>query len=344
MPGGFGDPTADVAEMTAAIAASGDSGMDPNAIPAGTPPPGIDPEFAPPVAEEPEPELPAEPDVEAEVEPEAEEEPLAPEGAADTITLPDGTVMSLARMRELATIDQQFKANPRLVQEVERAAREQGLLPGATAYPGVPPVGGVGSTPPGAVPAPSQPAPPAAPSLPEDIDPYDPTARWVQQQMAALAQQQAELVVQQQAIAQHLQSQQTATSTRALEQVRSDFASRYPHLTFDDIAAVEAKAGADGLGIFYMQRYGDPYRAGLDAMETAAGSMPDIRPKLLAAPPADVTNIDKAKHAKKQQNLNAIAGKGGTAPRTEPAQARKMTAEEKVDAIAAEIARAAQAQ
>jgi hypothetical protein len=267
------------------------------------------------------------------------------------ITLPDGQVVSIARLRELAQLDAAFRTNPAVQGAVERAVRENGLLPGATPAP--PPVGGIpGGYPQGVVPPPPA-APPVVPQfqplptfeLPADIDPQDPTVMWVQAQQRAMAEQNQQLMAGQQAILANMQQQAQATAASSLERARADFQGRYPTLSFDDVAQIEAQAGARGLGGHFMRQYGDPYKAALESLEVQAGSMAELRPKLFAAAPTggNVTPIDKAKQQTRAKAHRAIAGKGGTAPRTEPAQPRKLSQSEKEAAMAGVIAQAMQA-
>lgn len=285
-----------------------------------------------------------------------DEEPVDGEDEVDEdgdITLPDGQVVSISRLRELAQLDAAFRTNPRVAEAVQRAVTDNGLLPGATGGPAPAVQGG---TPGGYQPQPVQPAvaaPPAVPQyqpptfeLPPDVDPMDPTVQWVVSQQRAVAEQTQQLMASQQAILTNMQQQAAASAQSALDRARADFASRYPTLSFDDVAQIEAQAGARGLGGHFMRQYGDPYRAALDSLEVQAGSMAEIRPKLFAAVPAggNVTPINREKQATRAKAHRAIAGKGGTAPRTEPAQPRKMSQSEKESAMADVIAQAMQAQ
>jgi hypothetical protein len=348
--GAFGEPGA--AGEEDAVVTQGGVGIDPTlSVEPPEPGDGEQGDGFPPAPTGPIPEEPGEGD-----EPEEPEEP----DEDGTVTLPDGSVVSIGRLRELAQLDAAFRTNPAIQGAVERAVRENGLLPGATPAPAIPqqqPVGGIpGGYPQGAVPPPPPAAPPAVPQFaplptfefPADVDPQDPTVMWVQAQQRAMAEQNQQLMAGQQAILTNMQQQAQATAVSSLERARADFQGRYPTLSFDDVAQIEAQAGARGLGGHFMRQYGDPYKAALDSLELQAGAMPELRPKLYAAAAAaaaggNVTPIDRQKQATKAKAHRAIAGKGGTAPRTEPAQPRKLTENEKVAAMADVIAQATQA-
>jgi hypothetical protein len=155
-----------------------------------------------------------------------------------------------------------------------------------------------------------------------------------------LGQQQAQaqqLAQREAAMQQQMAAQQQRSASAGIQEARSKIAQQYPHLTFDDIAAAEAQATARGLGYHFTSMYGEDYgRAFYEAIETAAVAMPELRPKILApAPAASVTPI-RGKQGERAAKLTALAGSGGTAPRTEPAP-QKLTREQKVEGMAAMI-------
>jgi hypothetical protein len=277
------------------------------------------------------------------------------------VQLPDGTVIAIDRLNELAQLDRAFQSNP----DVERATRDAvqrhhlfappggvqpQVIPPASPQPGVQwPAQPLlpAQTPPPA-PAPVVLPPPsaypqspltypqpfvAAPQLPADVDPDDPNVRWMAQQAAQLSAQQAQIaqqVAQQQALS--AQANDRATSA-GISAARDDLARKYPHLTFDDIATIEQQAGRLQLGVAYMNMYGDHRRAAFEAMDSAALTIPTLRPKLQTAPPGVQAAIDQ----QRQQALYAVAGGGGAAPRTAEPQPRQMTTQEKVAGMANEL-------
>jgi hypothetical protein len=281
------------------------------------------------------------------------------------IQLPDGTIIAVDRLNELAQLDRAFQSNP----DVERATRDAVqrhhlFAPPGGAQPAVmPPASPVvapqwpaqpvlpAQTPPMApapvvLPPPSaypqspltQPAgqfpqPFVAQPLPPDVDADDPNVRWMASQAAQLSAQQqqiAQQVAQQQALAAQANERSTATGIAA---AKEDLARKYPHLTFDDIAAVEQQAGRLQLGLAYMNMYGDHRRAAFEAMDSAALTIPTLRPKLQTAPPGAQAAIDQ----QRQQALYAVAGGGGAAPRQAEPQPRQMTPQEKVAGMANEL-------
>ncbi len=343
MAGGFVDND----DVTTAIAEMTGTAPDPLAPGLSSEPVVVD---GPPGGEPPAEETPAgagwEPPVlpVGEVDEEDEELEDGEQLAEGMVQLPDGTVISTQRLAELAQIDQAFRQDPRVAGAVREAVERTGLAAVAPPpRPAVPPIPGY--TPEGYAPSPTQPgyppaaaAPPAyappAVQLPPDVDPEDPTVRWViqQQQATAFQQQQRE-----QAIQQQLAAQQQRSASAGVQEARAKIAQAYPHLTFDDISAAEAQATARGLGYHFTAMYGDDYgRAFYEAIETAAVAMPELRPKILApAPSASVTPI-RGKQGEKAAKLTALAGSGGTAPRTEPAP-QKLSNEQKVQGMAAMI-------
>ena len=322
---GFGSP-ADVERLLAEAAAAANSGA-----PAQIPPPAEPPGGQPPAP------------------PAGTPEPTPP----GMLALPDGTVIALERLESLAQLDHQFQASP----ETERAVREvigrRGMFGPGPGTPAPPPPGW---TPPVAAPpapAPWQPVSPPAPAgpyspypapppppspyaTPSQLDQSDPVVAWVQAQTAALASQQAQM--QQILSAQQAQYQTTQDQAAAsgLERARADMRQRYPTLSFDELAQVEATAANRGYGMAFMNRYGDAHRAALEAMEVAGLQMPELRSKMLA--PAPTNAGDTAR----RQALSALAGGGGAAPRNEPVP-RTMTEPERRAAMAEEIARMTQA-
>ncbi len=277
-------------------------------------------------------------------EPEEEELETGEELAEGMVQLPDGSVISQARLAELAQIDQAFRQDPRIAGAVREAVERNGLAGVAPApQPPVPPIPGY--TPQGYQPAPYTPPAPAAQApvqpqfdprlLPPDVDPDDPTVRWIVSQQQAQSQQ---LAQREQAIQAQLAAQQQRSAAAGIQEARDKIARTYPHLTFDDIASAEAQAGARGLGFHFTSMYGEDYgRAFYEAIETAAVAMPELRQKILApAPSASVTPI-RGKQGEKAAKLTALAGSGGTAPRTEPAP-QKLTREQKVEGMAEMIA------
>jgi hypothetical protein len=274
-------------------------------------------------------------------EEEPEEEEAGEVLAEGMVQLPDGSVISTARLQELATIDQAFRQDPRIAGAVREAVERNGIAAVAPPpQPAVPPIPGY--TPQGYTPAPAvapQPVVPAASfppvQLPPDVDPDDPTVRWIVQQQQAQSQQ---LAQREQAIQQQLAAQQQRSASAGIQEARAKIAQTYPHLTFDDIASAEAQASARGLGYHFTSMYGEDYgRAFYEAIETAAVAMPELRPKILApAPAASVTPIRGAQ-GERAKKLTALAGSGGTAPRTEPAP-QKLSREQKVEGMAEMIA------
>lgn len=332
MSGGFSDPAADIAAMV---------GAQPDPPPSGdsteVPQPTITPE-----AQQ------AEEVVKPAIPPESQTPP-PPEGGAppveeeeeedDEVQLSDGSSISLERLRELAQLDHAFRADPTIQQTVSEAVARRGILPPPAQLP-VPPYQPQ-------APQPQQPAPqqfpPQAPQLqlPPDVDPEDPVIRWTMTQLETQRQQFAQ---QTQAVATQLQQQQQASAAVGINLAREEIAKKYPTLTFDDMAAIEAEAARAGLGTHFLNTYGDPHRAAFAAMETAASTMGSVRPKILAgSTPSGVTPINSQADRARQGKLNALAGKGGTAPRNEPATPRKMTQAEKLSAMAQEIQAASQA-
>jgi hypothetical protein len=279
--------------------------------------------------------------------PEGEEEEHEDEIPEGHVQLPDGTSISLDRLRELATMDQAFRENPTVATAVRDAVQRNGMLAPPPAPPVAPDIPGY--TPAYQQPAYQQPiyqqpaqqaAAPQGPQIPPDVEVDDPTVRWVLAQQAENQRQFQALQSQQAQILDATNQQMARASADALPRARDEIAKRYPHLTFDDIAKVEATAGERGLGTHFLQQYGDPYRAAFEAMETAAIGMPDLRSKILAAPPSgSVTPINKGTDGKRKQKLTSLAGTGGTAPRTEPTPV-KLTDEQKRQGMADEIARA----
>ena len=234
------------------------------------------------------------------------------------------------RLQELAVLDHAFRTRPDVHQAVTDAMNRGGLLPGMGAPPAppLPPAALPPSIPPAGVapPAPWAPPPAAGIPLPTDVDPEDPTVRWVISQREELR----GLIGQQQ---QQLAQAQAASLNSAISRARHDASRKYPNLTFDDWARLEAYGTQMGFATGHYGRNGDFYEAARFALETAAETIPDqaIRSRLSSRPATTATD------AQRQAALTALAGTGAPSPRTDTTQVTTMNREQRVQGMAREL-------
>lgn len=266
---------------------------------------------------EPEPEPVEDQAPEVEPEPEPEPEPVTDDAEFE---LPDGSKMSVGRLRELAALDHTFRSSPEIQRRVTDA-----LQPSLGGEPAAAPVG--------TVLPPSQ--APAAVAPPPELDLEDPIARYVWTQTQAHA---AEVQALKQTIDAQNETQRQLQANQAavgLAAARNNVAQRYG-LNPDELAQVEQTAGrVANLQGLINEEGGSIERAAVRAMEVAIASDPQMRNRLIQ--PTE-SQADKTRKTK----LSALAGTSGSAPRTEPAT--PLSNKQKVEAMAADIARAVSGQ
>lgn len=285
-PSGAGDPTP--VEVPAPESAPTDQPA-PDAAPVDVPVPESEPVETPPA--EPAPVDPPAP---------AALDPFAPPPAPTQPETIDFFGVNLSRDEGLALASlYQWAAS--LTPEQQQAIFEQGASP-ATAPPAASPPG----TP--------------TPAAPDDDEFADPKVAELQQQIAQLSQQtaaQAQSIAQSQYAA---QQQQAAIANKPhADRAVADFQTQY-QLADADMDLIRQKLFAHPyiLENMHAQSNGDVYRTYLASFETVAWTDPTMRDRLINAR-AVASQTQQDEIAAKRARASAVAGSGGSTPRTSPA-------------------------